>query len=133
MSQTFTEIEYQPFAGGVNGQSAVQTETVLNNRIEALKELTVAITREVEALVEGQRPQEVRKFSFYMEVRRFEIDLIGRTLKRTGGNQRRAARLLGIKVTTLNSKIKRYRINTEATVDNLVFLETPSHYDHNRA
>jgi len=32
-------------------------------------------------------------------------------LERTGGNQVRAARLLGVKATTLNAKLKRYRIS----------------------
>ena len=45
------------------------------------------------------------------EVRRFEIDLIRRALDQTGGHQSRAARLLGMNPTTLNSKIKTYNIN----------------------
>ena len=44
------------------------------------------------------------------EVRRFEIELISNALFRTHGHQQKAARLLGIKGTTLNSKIKRYNI-----------------------
>src|SRR5260221_11923511 len=43
-----------------------------------------------------------RGVNFYDEVRRFEIDLIRRALDQTGGHQSRAARLLGIKPTTLN-------------------------------
>lgn len=42
------------------------------------------------------------------EVRRFEIKLITNALLQTQGHQLRAARLLGVKLTTLNSKIKRY-------------------------
>jgi DNA-binding NtrC family response regulator len=49
--------------------------------------------------------------NFYDEVRRFEIDLIRRALEQTGGHQSRAARLLGMNATTLNSKIKTYNIN----------------------
>src|ERR671936_234342 len=49
--------------------------------------------------------------NFYDEVRRFEIDLIRRALDQTGGHQSRAARLLGMNPTTLNSKIKTYNIN----------------------
>ncbi len=48
--------------------------------------------------------------NFYDEVRRFEIDLIRRALDQTGGHQSRAARLLGMNATTLNSKIKTYNI-----------------------
>jgi len=49
--------------------------------------------------------------SFYDEVAKFEISLIRRALEITGGNQSRAARLLGMNTTTLNSKIKAYNIN----------------------
>lgn len=48
---------------------------------------------------------------FYREVRRFEIALIQRALRHSGGKQAQAASLLGIKTTTLNSKIKAYRID----------------------
>jgi len=51
-----------------------------------------------------------RGINFYDEVRRFEIDLIRRALDQTGGHQSRAARLLGMNATTLNSKIKTYNI-----------------------
>jgi DNA-binding NtrC family response regulator len=52
-----------------------------------------------------------RGVNFYDEVRRFEIDLIRRALEQTSGHQSRAARLLGMNATTLNSKIKTYNIN----------------------
>jgi DNA-binding NtrC family response regulator len=52
-----------------------------------------------------------RGINFYDEVRRFEIDLIRRALEQTGGRQSRAARLLGMNATTLNSKIKTYNID----------------------
>ncbi len=53
-----------------------------------------------------------RGVNFYDEVRRFETDLIRRSLDQTGGHQSRAARLLGLNATTLNSKIKSYNIQT---------------------
>ncbi|MDT4896777.1 MAG: hypothetical protein QOH25_1854 [Acidobacteriota bacterium] len=52
-----------------------------------------------------------RGINFYDEVRHFEIDLIRRALEQTGGHQSRAARLLGMNATTLNSKIKTYNID----------------------
>lgn len=52
-----------------------------------------------------------RGVSFYDEVKKFEIDLIRRALDQTGGHQSRAARLLGLNATTLNSKIKGYNIS----------------------
>jgi DNA-binding NtrC family response regulator len=51
-----------------------------------------------------------RGVNFYDEVRRFETDLIRRALDQTSGHQSRAARLLGLNATTLNSKIKTYNI-----------------------
>jgi two-component system NtrC family response regulator len=51
-----------------------------------------------------------RGVNFYDEVKRFEIDLIRRALDQTGGHQSRAARLLGLNATTLNSKIKSYNL-----------------------
>lgn len=51
-----------------------------------------------------------RGISFYDEVSRFEIELIRRALDITGGHQSRAAKLLGMNNTTLNSKIKVYNI-----------------------
>jgi len=50
---------------------------------------------------------------FYDEVKKFEVDLIRRALARTGGHQSRAARLLGLNATTLNSKIKNHHILTK--------------------
>ena len=56
-----------------------------------------------------------RGINFYDEVRRFEIDLIRRALIQTSGHQSRAARLLGMNATTLNSKIKTYNIDPRST------------------
>jgi DNA-binding protein Fis len=46
----------------------------------------------------------------YGEVERFETGLIKLALEHTGGNQAKAAKLLHLKPTTLNSKIKLYSI-----------------------
>ncbi|MEP6946424.1 MAG: sigma-54 dependent transcriptional regulator [Acidobacteriota bacterium] len=53
-----------------------------------------------------------RGINFYDEIKKFEIDLIRRALDQTGGHQSRAARLLGLNATTLNSKIKSHNIPT---------------------
>jgi DNA-binding NtrC family response regulator len=50
--------------------------------------------------------------SFYDEVNRFQIELIKRALEITGGHQSRAAKLLGMNTTTLNSKIRKSDITT---------------------
>ena len=81
------------------------------NNIESLREAALTLLREVETLASRQEPQN-EKLALQEEVARFESDLIRQALQRTHGNQRRAAQLLGVKVTTLNCKIKRLGIQT---------------------
>ena len=57
-----------------------------------------------------RRPSSNPRTRLRDEVKRFEMELIRTALEKTLGNQTRAARLLGIKTTTLNGKIKRYNI-----------------------
>jgi DNA-binding NtrC family response regulator len=54
----------------------------------------------------------VGEFSYAQTVASFEKELIEQTLAKAQGVQRRAARLLGIKPTTLNEKIKRLGVRT---------------------
>ena len=57
---------------------------------------------------------------FFEEVRRFEMRLISRALELTGGNQARAARILGLGTTTLNYKIKAYEMQpVSVSIDRL--------------
>ncbi len=88
-------------------------ETPSTRRLEALKVLALALLSEIEAL--GQAATHGLKPSINLsdEVRRFETDLIRGALMQTGGRQRRAARLLGMKVPALHAKIKRYQINLD--------------------
>ncbi len=83
---------------------------VARNNITALKELTLRLLREVQAITEVRTLSLENGVDFYGEVSRFEVDLIKRALLQTAGHQGRAARLLNLKVTTLNSKIKHYNI-----------------------
>jgi DNA-binding NtrC family response regulator len=95
-------------------QGAPAPEQTASVKLKTLRELALALVREVDSL-KGQGSIESRSnFDFAEEVRRFETDLIRWALMRTGGHQRRAARLLNLKVTTLNAKIKRYRISPHA-------------------
>ena len=92
--------------------SAVENpEQDSNNNISKLKELTMTLLREVHSITEVHQLSFDRGLDFYDEVSRFEIDLIKRALFQTGGHQGRAAKLLNLKVTTLNSKIKHYNIS----------------------
>ncbi len=88
--------------------------------VRRLLDLAFSLVREAEALArdkaftdESTRLQTLdpaHGLDFYREVERFETGLIKLALDHTGGNQSRAAKLLHIKPTTLNSKIKLYRI-----------------------
>jgi DNA-binding NtrC family response regulator len=48
---------------------------------------------------------------FYNEIARYEIELIRNALNQCGGNQTRAAKLLHLKSTTLNAKMKHYGLH----------------------
>jgi DNA-binding NtrC family response regulator len=83
-------------------------------KLRTLKELTLTLLKEVESLKSGGAFEGRPGVDFTEEVRRFEVELIRWALMHTGGHQRRAARLLNLKVTTLNAKIKRYGIRPHA-------------------
>jgi Response regulator containing CheY-like receiver, AAA-type ATPase, and DNA-binding domains len=82
-----------------------------NLKIEVLK----LISRALESKAEN--PTGILDFDhrngvdFYEEVTKFEVDLLRQALLHTKGNQRAAARLLGLKATTLNSKVKAYNLD----------------------
>ena len=79
-------------------------------RLNTLRETVLQLLTEVESLAIS-RPVDIKGgASFSDEVRQFEVSLIRTALGRTAGSQTRAARLLGLKPTTLNAKIKRYGI-----------------------
>jgi DNA-binding NtrC family response regulator len=84
------------------------SELALNN-LNNLREAALTLLREVESLTNNRQEPE-KRLGLQEEVQRYEIELIRSALQRTRGNQRRAAKLLGVKVTTLNCKIKRFGI-----------------------
>jgi DNA-binding NtrC family response regulator len=90
--------------------SAPVPETALDYRLKELKEVARTLLREIESLSTAQSDHQGESVRLYDEVQRFETALIRHALGRTGGSQTRAAKLLGVKLTTLNSKIKRYKI-----------------------
>ena len=97
-----------------SGAPSPQGVVSLTHKLDALRDLALLLLREVDetkaALADGAGP---RGAGLQEEVQRFESEMIRDALKRTGGHQRRAARLLGVKVSTLNAKIKRYGIKPE--------------------
>ncbi|HEV7680869.1 MAG TPA: helix-turn-helix domain-containing protein [Pyrinomonadaceae bacterium] len=92
----------------------------VRNRVQRLLDLAASLLRETESLArdkafteESNRLQSLNVadgIDFYDEVQRFETGLIRLALDQTHGHQAQAARLLHIKPTTLNSKIKLYQI-----------------------
>jgi transcriptional regulator with GAF, ATPase, and Fis domain len=108
-----------------NTKSANGTEErSTRNNISALKELTLRLLREVQSIGEVHMLSLEGGLDFYDEVSRFEIDLIKRALRQTAGHQGRAARLLNLKVTTLNSKIKHYNICMSNFANGYPLIET---------
>ena len=79
-------------------------------RLNTLRETVLQLLDEVESLAISKPVDIKRGARFSDEVRQFEVSLIRTALGRTSGSQTRAAKLLGLKPTTLNAKIKRYGI-----------------------
>ena len=97
-----------------------QLTVAKRNRLQRLLEIADTLLRETETLARDKaftdESNRLRSLSlsegidFYSEVERFETGLIRLALDQTGGHQAQAAKLLRIKPTTLNSKIKLYGI-----------------------
>jgi len=96
----------------INTHSAVDflRDEALESRLSSLREVALELLNAVDCLRSTAGENGNHKVKLHDEVRKFESDLIRAALVRTGGNQSRAARLLGVKHTTLNAKIKRYGI-----------------------
>lgn len=84
--------------------------------IERVRELIRAMTLVVEAAEQSLVSEFRFSDDFYENVDRFEIIMIKRALRKAKGNQRKAAKLLGLNATTLNSKIKRYGVEVVTRV-----------------
>ena len=93
------------------------TPTAEEARIASLKVLALTLLRQVELLEKQIAVDNVTELNLQKEVHGFEAAIIRSALAKTGGRQRRAARLLGVKVTTLNTKIKRHKINCDEIND----------------
>ena len=88
-------------------------DEAFDSRLSSLRDVAVELLSAVDALKKTTISNN-QKLNLDDEVRKFEADLIRAALVRTRGNQARAARLLGVKHTTLNAKIKRYRLLFDA-------------------
>ena len=113
---------------GTNGD---QENAAAISKTKTLKQLALKLLLEAQSLNEVPAPDVRNGIDFYEEVKRFEVDLIQRALSFTHGNQVRAARLLKMKVTTLNSKIKHYDININVLIGGFMSTEN-SEAAHNQ-
>lgn len=92
----------------------------LEHRVQQLTLLAKALASEIETLQAELAKDRNRDkpvvidndgIDFYHEVERYEIELIKSALSHCDGNQSRAAKLLHMKSTTLNAKMKHYGLN----------------------
>lgn len=110
-------------AAAAAGTETQPGEVTAHIKLNSLREAALAILNQLESLGVAANQDEASaaaSLRLYDEVRKFEVNLIKGALNRTGGSQTRAAKLLGVKLTTLNSKIKRYHIapfGYEASLD----------------
>jgi transcriptional regulator with GAF, ATPase, and Fis domain len=102
-------------------ENSLSKQRLTNNRVKALKSLAMLLLHEVEFL-ENLTPHanldssEDGIFTLAGEVEQFEIELIRNALIQSRGHQLKAAKFLGIKMTTLNMKLKRYGIDARSFV-----------------
>jgi len=95
--------------------SQLAQQAAIELRLELLQNIVTLLTRELQKLRKdanltdnsGSLDFPVRMAE---EVAHYECQLILEALKTTGNRQNRAAKLLGIKYTTLNSKIRKYKL-----------------------
>ncbi|HKR01201.1 MAG TPA: helix-turn-helix domain-containing protein [Pyrinomonadaceae bacterium] len=99
-----------------------QESSPLGDRLQGLKDTALALLKEAQSLEheilisELVTPKQVRRLDIENgikladAVRQFETNIIRQALLITGGNQARAARLLGVKANTLNYKVKLYNL-----------------------
>lgn len=103
------ESESGVFSG--NGKSTIK------NALRSLKEVLGVLQSMNEGeqelvlkMLEHEFPKE--GVDFHEAVQKYEVNLIKQALRITDGHQANAAKLLHLKITTLNSIIKRYGIST---------------------
>ena len=111
----FATSEEQSYISGNFNQLDSPNEVLKRKQLETLKSLSSLLVREVESLEqEHERAQNgltSKNINLHEEVQRFEANLIRHALILAGGVQTKAAKMLGLKNSTLSLKIKRHSIN----------------------
>ena len=104
-------LNYQPPAPNTDNHSDVE------RGVDQLLILAKALAKEIETLKAELSKDEIKQqfnnegIDFYDAIERYEIELIRSALNQCGGNQSQAAKLLHLKSTTLNAKMKHYGLN----------------------
>ena len=88
----------------------LSTRVRAHSRLDDLRAMARSLLTELESLALPVELEPEGGLNLDDELKRYEIGLIRAALDKAGGSQTRAARMLGVKVTTLNTKIKRYQI-----------------------
>ena len=83
---------------------------LLSGKIALVRALMLDLQAKLELLEGPPTPEIENGIDFYDEVTRFEIKLIRQALRSVRGNQQKAACLLNLNKSTLNTKIRNYRI-----------------------
>ncbi|MGI8469741.1 MAG: helix-turn-helix domain-containing protein [Pyrinomonadaceae bacterium] len=104
-----------------NDSSIISKGLLQQSQLESLKSLSLLLVREINFLEEkqailGKQIESENPINLLQESQRLEINLIRCALIRSMGRQNKAARLLGLKITTLSEKIRRYNIDLTACV-----------------
>jgi hypothetical protein len=92
------------------GIKGLLSERKAGPNVNMLRRLANLIIKEVGDIEESSELQLGNGFKLDAYLEKFEINIIRYALQLAGYNQLAASRLLGIKPTTLNAKIKRYNI-----------------------
>ena len=93
------------------------------DQVDQLKAISMLLLREIENLkhnredFESKLRDRKKAVDFADEVQKFEESIIRAALITTSGSQIKAAELLTTKLTTLNAKIKRYKIDLRKLSD----------------
>jgi DNA-binding NtrC family response regulator len=82
----------------------------LGIKIAAVKDLAFELLTQLDGMKQPPSMNLKDGINIRDELLRYEIELIRMALRVTSNHQRRAATILGVNATTLNSKIKRYNI-----------------------
>lgn len=83
---------------------------LLYGKVANITRLLASLRDAVAELESVDVPNFDEQIDFYSEVERFEVSLIKGALRMSGGSQVKAARLLNLKTTTLNAKIKHLKV-----------------------